>query len=165
MAEIDDGTTFSVRPIVSADRKYVYLEVHPVITSVTFVATPFTTGGVAAPAAGGAVTPANVNTIQIPTTVKQELSVTVCVPDKGILMIGGLGKSTETRTSKGVPILSKIPIVKRLFSSDVIDRDIAITDNLIILIKPTILIREEEEVRAFAKEKREAEVKFPTYGR
>jgi type II secretory pathway component GspD/PulD (secretin) len=68
-------------------------------------------------------------------------------------MIGGLGKSTETKTSKGVPILSKIPIIKRLFSSDSIDRDIAITDNLIILIKPTILIREEQEARAFANKK------------
>jgi type II secretory pathway component GspD/PulD (secretin) len=79
-------------------------------------------------------------------------------------MIGGLGKSSETRTSKGVPILSKIPIIKRLFSSDVIDRDIALADNLIILIKPTILIREEEEVRAFTKGKRDAKIRFPTYG-
>ena len=164
MAEIDDGTTFSVRPVVSADRKYVYLEVHPVITSVTFNDEAFTTGGTASSAAGS-TSAANVNQIQIPTTVKQELSATVCVPDKGILMIGGLGKSEETKTSKGVPILSKIPIVKRLFSSNVINRDITTAGNLIILIRPTILIREEEEVRAFAKEKREAEVRFPTYGR
>ena len=79
-------------------------------------------------------------------------------------MIGGLGKSSETKTSKGVPILSKIPIVRRLFSSDVIDRDIALADNLIILIKPTILIREEEEARAFSKRKRDAKIRFPTYG-
>ncbi len=46
-----------------------------------------------------------------------------------------------------------------------IHRDITTAGNLIILIKPTILIREEEEARAFAKEKREVEVRFPTYGR
>ena len=163
MAEIDDGTTFNVRPVVSADRKYVYLEVHPVITAVTFTNTNFVTGG--ASTSGGGTTAANTNTIQRPTTVKQELSVTVCVPDKGILMIGGLGKSSETKTSKGVPILSKIPIVKRIFSSNTTDRDITTAGNLIILIKPTILIREEEEARAFAKEKREVEVRFPTYGK
>jgi type II secretory pathway component GspD/PulD (secretin) len=162
MAEIDDGTTFSVRPIVSADRRYVYLEVHPVITSVTFTETDFQTVGQTLDAASPTVA---TNKIQRPTTVKQELSVTVCVPDKGILMIGGLGKSSLTKTSKGVPILSKIPIVKRLFSSDVVDRDITTAGNLIILIKPTILIREEEEARAFAKEKREVDVRFPTYGR
>ena len=162
MSEIDEGTTFSVRPVVSADRKYVSLEVHPVITDVTLVSTNFVTGGAAA--SGGGTTASNTNVIQRPQTTKQELSVTVSVPDKGILMIGGLGKSSETRTSKGVPILSKIPIIKRLFSSDVIDRDIALTDNLIILIKPTILVREEEEVRAFSKRKRDAEIRFPKYG-
>ena len=162
MSEIDEGTTFNVRPVVSADRKYVSLEVHPVITDVTLASTNFVTGG--ATASGGGTTASNTNVIQRPQTTKQELSVTVSVPDKGILMIGGLGKSSETRTSKGVPILSKIPIIKRLFSSDVIDRDIALADNLIILIKPTILIREEEEVRAFTKEKRNAEFRFPKYG-
>ena len=162
MSEIDEGTTFNVRPVVSADRKYVSLEVHPVITDVTLVSTNFVTGGAAA--SGGGTTASNTNVIQRPQTTKQELSVTVSVPDKGILMIGGLGKSSETRTSKGVPILSKIPIIKRLFSSDVIDRDIALADNLIILIKPTILIREEEEVRAFTKGKRDAKIRFPTYG-
>jgi len=79
-------------------------------------------------------------------------------------MIGGLGTSSETKTSKGVPILSKIPIIKRLFSSDVLDRDITTAGNLIILIKPTILVREEEEARAFTKGKRDAEIRFPTYG-
>jgi len=162
MAEIDEGTTFSVRPVVSADRKYVSLEVHPIITDVELASTNFVTGG--ATASGGGTTTSNTNVIQRPQTTKQELSVTVSVPDKGILMIGGLGKSSETRTSKGVPILSKIPIVKRLFSSDVLDRDIAVADNLIILIKPTILIREEEEARAFTKGKRDAEIRFPTYG-
>jgi type II secretory pathway component HofQ len=162
MAEIDDGTTFSVRPVVSADRKYVYLEVHPVITSVKFTDTIFQTVG-SVPSGGGGSATAN-NTIQRPTTVKQELSVTVCVPDKGILMIGGLGKSSETKTSNGIPILSKIPFIKRLFSSNTTDRDITTAGNLIILIKPTILIRAEKEGRAFAHSKGNEKIKFPTYG-
>ena len=157
--EIDSGTTFSVRPVVSADRKYVYLEVHPVITSVTFTTEKFETVGAAA--SGGAAAGIATNTITLPVTQKQELSVTVCVPDKGILMIGGLGSRTETKTSSGVPILSKIPIIKRLFSSKKIDRDITTDGNLIILIRPTILIREEEEARAFAKGKRDVEFLNP----
>ncbi|MGR3302560.1 MAG: type II secretion system protein GspD, partial [Candidatus Scalindua sp.] len=163
--QIDSGTTFSVRPIVSADRKYVYLEVHPIITTVTFDDNTNITFNTVGQAESGTTAGVAANTIQRPSTVIQELSVTVCVPDKGILMIGGLGTSSETKTSKGVPILSKIPIIKRLFSSDKLDRDITTAGNLIILIKPTILIREEEEARAFAKEKRGVEVRFPTYGR
>ncbi len=163
MAEIDEGTTFNVRPIVSADRKYVYLEVHPIITSVTLLETDFNTvGPVTSGDTGGQVA---TNTIQRPQTIKQELSVTVCVPDKGVLMIGGLGKSSEKKTSSGTPILSKIPIIKRLFSSNKIDIDIATSGNLIILIKPTILIREEQEASAFTKGKRDEETRFPTYGR
>jgi len=161
MSEIDEGTTFNVRPVVSADRKYVYLEVHPIITDVTLAETTFNTvGPVTSGDTGGQVA---ANTIQRPQTVKQELSVTVCVPDKGILMIGGLGKSSVTKTSNGTPILSKIPIIKRLFSSNKIDRDITTSGNLIILIKPTILIREEEEARAFTKGKKDEEIRIPTY--
>ncbi|GJQ60321.1 MAG: hypothetical protein D8M57_08445 [Candidatus Scalindua sp. AMX11] len=158
--EIDDGTTFNVRPIVSADRRYVYLEVHPVITRVTFDQIAFeTVGPVSSGGAGGV--PAT-NTIQLPITTKQELSVTVCVPDKGILMIGGLGSRKEIETSAGTPILSKIPLLKRLFSSNSIDRDIALTGNLIILIKPTVLIRDEEESRTFALGKPKAGYRPPT---
>jgi len=164
MREIESGTTFSVRPVVSADRKYVSLEVHPVITTVTIADANNITFNTVGQAESGTTAAVAANTIQRPSTVKQELSVTVSVPDKGILMIGGLGTSSETKTSKGVPILSKIPIIKRLFSSDVLDRDITTAGNLIILIKPTILVREEEEARAFTKGKRDAEIRFPTYG-
>ncbi|KHE93524.1 MAG: hypothetical protein K8F52_03720 [Candidatus Scalindua rubra] len=164
MAEIDDGTVFNVRPVVSADRKYVSLEVHPIITSVEFITSIFRTVGPVPSGGAGAGETAD-NEIQRPQTTKQELSVTVSVPDKGILMIGGLGSRSEAKSSKGVPILSKIPIVKRLFSSNTINRDIATSGNLIILIKPTILIREEEEVGAFTKKKRDVEnIRFPTYG-
>ena len=161
MAEIDDGTVFNVRPVVSADRKYVSLEVHPIITTVTFGTQLFRTAG---QSVADATLPVAENTIQLPQTVKQELSVTVSVPDKGILLIGGLGSRSETKSSSGTPILSKIPILKRLFSSSTIDRDIATTCNLIILIKPTILVRQEQEANAFTKRKNEAEIRFPTYG-
>jgi len=164
MAEIDEGTTFNVRPVVSADRKYVYLEVHPIITEVELLETEFQTVG-PVPAGGSGTGEPAINFIQRPQTKKQELSVTVCVPDRGILMIGGLSSSSEKKKSSGTPILSKIPIIKRLFSSNNITREIDLLGNLIILIKPTILIREEEEVRVFTKGKRGVETRLPTYGR
>src|SRR3990167_3315692 len=93
---IPEGTTFDVRPIVSADRKYIYLEVTPSvfqveeITSFTFsgLSTDVTVGG------GGAGSSINVppeQTVQLPKVNVSQVSVTVCVPDKGTLMIGGLG--------------------------------------------------------------------------
>ena len=148
---IPQGTTFDVRPIVSADRKYIYLEVTPSvfqveeITSFTFsgLSTDATVGG------GGAGTSINVppeQTVQLPKVNVSQVSVTVYVPDKGTLMIGGLGSITKTNLTTGIPILSKIPILKRLFSTDQKSNK---KSNLVILLKPTIIIKEEHEANFF----------------
>src|SRR3972149_5870884 len=144
---IPEGTTFDVRPIVSADRKYIYLEVTPSvfqveeITSFTFsgLSTDVTVGG------GGAGSSINVppeQTVQLPRVNVSQVSVTVYVPDKGTLMIGGLGSINKSNLTNGIPILSKIPVLKRLFS---LDQKSNKKSNLIILLKPTIIIKEEQE--------------------
>jgi type II secretory pathway component GspD/PulD (secretin) len=144
---IPEGTTFDVRPIVSADRKYVYLEVTPSvfqiesIDSFTFTGvdpdTTFVTGGT------GVVSIPPTTTVQLPTINVSLVSVTVCIPDKGTLMIGGLGSINKDRLTTGIPVLSKIPVIKKLFSRD---RKENRRSNLIILLKPTIIIKEEHEV-------------------
>ncbi len=144
IAVVTDGTTFDVRPIISTDRKHVFLEVHPDITTVELESLPYK---VAVPFTGAESTtfqPLDL-TIQQPLIRRQELSVTVDVPDRGTLMIGGLGSSEKRKRTGGVPILSKLPLIKRLFSRD---SEVIVRSNLIILLKPTILIREEEEFYA-----------------
>jgi len=64
------------------------------------------------------------------------------VPDKGTLMIGGLGSISKETLTTGIPILSKIPVLKRLFSRDQKNNK---KSNLVILLKPTIIIKEELE--------------------
>lgn len=143
---IPEGTTFDVRPIVSADRKNVYLEVTPSvfeveeITSFTFsgLSSDVTVGGTSQ---GTTVVPPE-QTVQLPKVNVSQISVTVCVPDKGTLMIGGLGSINKKNLTSGIPILSKIPVLKRLFSRD---QKTQKKSNLVILLKPTILIREEQE--------------------
>ena len=143
---VPEGTTFDVRPIVSADRKYVYLEVTPSvfeveeITSFTFsgLTTDATVGGTSQ---GTTVVPPE-QTVQLPTVNVSQVSVTVCVPDKGTLMIGGLGSISKETLTTGIPILSKIPVLKRLFSRDQKNNK---KSNLVILLKPTIIIKEELE--------------------
>ena len=142
IATVKDGTTFDVRPIVSTDRKHVFLEVHPDITIVEFDSLPFP---IAVDVSRGGTEPVIQTfdlTIEQPRVSRQELSVTVDVPDRGTLMIGGLGTTQKTKKTVGTPILSKIPFIKRLFSRD---SETVVRTNLIILLKPTILIREEEE--------------------
>ncbi len=158
ISQIDEGTTLNVRPVVAADRKYVSLEVHPIITSIVFDTLPYQTAVEGGDGTGIGSTTTNI--IELPQTSVQELSVTVSVPDKGILLIGGMGSSDQRKSSSGVPFLSKIPIIKRLFSGDSRLKDMPITSNLIILIQPTILIREEAETRSFAENVTKVEFKY-----
>ena len=77
------------------------------------------------------MTPSAVNTI-------------VSVPDGGTLLLGGTRKFSEGDVETGVPILSKIPILKRLFNNRA---SVRAADNLIILIRPKVIIQAEEEHR------------------
>ena len=143
---IPEGTTFDVRPIVSADRKYIYLEVTPSVFQIEAIDT-FTFSGLSTDATvggtgqGTTVVPPQ-QTVQLPKVNVSQVSVTVCVPDKGTLMIGGLGSINKSNLTTGIPILSKIPVLKRLFSLDQKNNK---KSNLVILLKPTIIIREEQE--------------------
>ncbi|MCC7211767.1 MAG: hypothetical protein E3K40_05625 [Candidatus Brocadia sp.] len=143
---IPEGTTFDVRPIVSADRKYVHLEVTPSVFQIeTIDSFRFSGVGTGTTFSGGGASTANIppdQIIQLPQVNVSQVSVTVCVPDRGTLMIGGLGAITKTHLTTGIPILSNIPVLKRLFTRDQKTNDKA---NLIILLKPTILIKEEYE--------------------
>ena len=143
---VPEGTTFDVRPIVSADRKYVYLEVTPSVFEVEEI-TPFTFSRLTTDATVGGTSQGTTvvppeQTVQLPTVNVSQVSVTVCVPDKGTLMIGGLGSISKVTLTTGIPILSKIPVLKRLFSRDQKNNK---KSNLVILLKPTIIIKEELE--------------------
>ncbi|MCF6157233.1 MAG: hypothetical protein E3K32_01370 [wastewater metagenome] len=148
---VPEGTTFDVRPIVSADRKYIYLEVTPSVFQIEAIDEfTFTTGvspdteissGVA-----GVVDIPPTQTVQLPRLNVSQVSVTVCVPDKGTLMIGGLGDVDRQTITTGIPLLSKIPVIKRLFSRT---RKTNEKSNLIILLKPTIIIRRDQAENTF----------------
>ena len=72
------------------------------------------------------------------------LETTVGVPDRGMLIVGGLTTSFGSHDEGGLPILDKIPILKRLFSAETRD---ASRDTLFILVRPQIIILAEEEQR------------------
>ena len=71
----------------------------------------------------------------------------VSVPDRGTVMLGGLTLTGEVERESGAPVLSKLPILGRLFSnrSKVSDKQI-----LLILVKPTIMLQEETEEDAIS---------------
>ena len=71
---------------------------------------------------------------------------TVSVPDGGTLLIGGQTLNGEIEREEGVPVLSKIPFLKRLFTNRSMAKDDQI---LLILIRPTIIIQREREAEQF----------------
>ena len=83
-----------------------------------------------------------VGNIQLPLTTVTSVQTIVTVPDEGTLMLGGQTIAGEIELEEGVPILSKIPFLKRLFTNRSMAKDEQI---LIILVKPKILIQREME--------------------
>ncbi len=133
---IDAGASLFVRGTVTIDRRYVMLLLSPGITRLLDLQTfPFS-GGTGALAAF----------VQLPTLSAQRIQTMVSVPDGGTLLIGGQKLASETEVEAGVPILSKIPILKRAYSSRSTVKD---EQTLLILIKPKILIHSEQEELAF----------------
>ncbi|RPI59444.1 MAG: hypothetical protein EHM48_08865 [Planctomycetaceae bacterium] len=127
-----DGTMLQVQATVSADKRYVTLTVQPQVSRVDSIDT-FSLG-------------VGQGTLQLPRVTQQEVRTTVSVPDGGTLLLGGMRTSNEAEREGGVPILSKIPVIERLFTNRGKVRD---EQTLLILIKPKIIIQREQENDAF----------------
>ncbi len=130
------GRSLDVQATVSADRRYVTMTIR------TFTRV---TGDFRTVFFGGSQTVGS-GFIELVSQTTQQIRTTVSVPDGGTLLIGGLKLSGERDIDAGVPILSRIPILKRAFSNTSNVKDDQV---LLILIKPTIIIQEEAEAEAF----------------
>jgi general secretion pathway protein D len=83
-------------------------------------------------------------TVQLPTFSFVTVTTTVSVPDGGTVLLGGIKRLSEGRNEFGVPILSKVPYVNRLFKNVGIGRE---TQSLMMMVTPRIIIQEEEEAK------------------
>jgi type II secretory pathway component GspD/PulD (secretin) len=147
VSTVQTGTSLTVRPVVSADRRYVTMTLTPNVQVIngfsTYAISQTTTNG------GGGTTTGSSSlngVIQLPTITIQSVQTTVTVPDGGTLLIGGQMLAAEVEKEMGVPILSKIPLINRFFTNRSLVRD---ESTLLILVKPTIIIPQEYEKSAF----------------
>jgi len=154
---INEGTTLNVQAVVSQDKRFVRLTLNPTFSRIDSVQT-FTFQGTSSSNSGSAVidpetgkpttTRDNEQVVTTGTTVQQpvfastNVSTTVSVPDGGTILLGGIKRMKEGRVERGVPILSKIPYVNRLFKNTAIGRE---TNTLMLTVTPRIIIQEEEE--------------------
>jgi general secretion pathway protein D len=154
---VSSGVLLDVQATVSADRKYVTLTLRPQLAQLlnlfTFNFQGAASGVVGVPIGGigGGVLDTTTGFgqtgfIQEPELQITEVRTTVSVPDGGTLLLGGQTLAGEIEKEAGVPILSKIPFLKRLFTNRSMAKDESV---LLILVKPTIIIQREQEQKQF----------------
>ena len=165
---LPDGTSLNVQAVVSYDRRFVRMTLVPYFSQVTSVET-FTfagstttrrssdsllndlldtidggDGGDGGEDEGQDFETVNEGvTIQLPVLAQTSVSTVVSVPDGGTVLMGGIKRMAESRTERGVPFLSNLPYVNRLFKNVGIGRE---TSNLMMMVTPRIIIQEEEEI-------------------
>jgi type II secretory pathway component GspD/PulD (secretin) len=148
ISTVQSGVLLDVSATVSADRKYVTLTLRPQLAQLVNLAEFTFQVGANVDDGGGLFPNADVPTgiIQTPEIQITEVRTTVSVPDGGTLLLGGQTIAGEVELEQGVPILSKIPFLKRLFTNRSIAKDEQV---LLILVKPTIIIQREIEAAQF----------------
>jgi general secretion pathway protein D len=156
---LNEGTMMSIQAVVSDDRRYVRLTVVPFFTQIgdvkefTFEGGASSTSSSSTTDNNGADKNASQNntssqaggvTVQLPSFSFVAVVTTVSVPDGGTVLLGGIKRLSEGRKEIGVPLLSKVPYINRLFKNVGIGRE---TDSLMMMVTPRIIIQEEEEER------------------
>ncbi len=82
------------------------------------------------------------NQVTVPTTSTTTMRTTAKVPDGGWLLLAGFSKTTRKEGRSGVPMLSRIPFLGKLFERTGEGFD---TSTAIILLRPRVLLFEEYE--------------------
>jgi len=138
---IVSGPLLNVTPIITPDKKNVLLNIETVMREFLGMQTYPIQLPAAAAFVGG------VYEIPLPETEISMVRTRVSVPDRATLLLGGQRMTVEVEKEAGVPVLSKVPFLGRLFSNRSKIKDSQI---LLILVKPTIILREEKEAEAIA---------------
>ena len=136
------GNSLQVTPTISKDKKHVLLMIDLIRNRLVGIRRQ----SVEVLAAGtSGQTEVQRMLVETPETESAQLSTRVMVPDGGTLLLGGQTVTTEVEKQVGVPILSKIPIFGRAFSTDSTVKDQQI---LLLLVKPRIILIDEKDQEA-----------------
>ncbi len=144
VSTLSTGVVLQVQATASADRRYVEMTIQPSLATLLGLTTFNITGQNIT--GGGA--PAALGFVQLPDVQLTQVATTVSVPDGGTLLLGGQRLAGEVEVEAGVPILSKIPLINRLFTNRSYVRDTGI---LLILVRPRIIIQKEWERKQFGR--------------
>ena len=138
----DEGQLLAVTATISSDRKYITLRLHPDFQEVSIPRTINVTGTQSVSTIAGITETTYSLPLDMPTINKRKVRTTAVIPDDGVLILGGVATSHDIRQSRGIPVLSKIPILGRLFRSDSKDQS---TGDSMLLVHGKIVVFEELE--------------------
>jgi len=112
------GVSLTITPTIGPDAKRVELEVAPEVSSLDY---------------GNAVT---IGGLVLPALRSRKAHTKVTMPDGGVLAIGGLLQSDQSKAVDKIPLLGDLPIIGQLFRHDTFINN---ESELIILVMPQIL--------------------------
>lgn len=148
---VQSGVVLDVKPIISADKKYITLELQPTVADLTKLA-DFYTSVASSDKTQNRLSDNPINTsgradaktirIQAPELKMTKIRTTVTIPDGGTLLIGGLMQATRQDTMSGIPVLSDLPIISFFTSRK---GKFTHRESLIILVTAHITSMEEKE--------------------
>jgi type II secretory pathway component GspD/PulD (secretin) len=130
---VEDGVILDVRPVVSADRRYITLELRPTVAELKRPIREIVTS------LGNSGNPV---TIQLPELEVSRARTSVPMPDGGTVLLGGFKVHEGQDLRSGVPILNKIPILSFFFERK---GNFVSNRKLLILLKASIVIPKEHE--------------------
>lgn len=145
------GVGMQVTPVVSADRRFVRVNLQPQLSNLISPNIPLIPVQIPIPQLfdgpnGQGVIAGQPVIFQMffqqPAFTTININTTVNVPDGGTVLLGGMKTLAEGRNEFGPPILSKIPYLSRLFRNTAFGRD---AQSIMILVTPRIIINEEIE--------------------
>lgn len=122
---IDVGIQLSVNPVIN-DTGFIIMKIRPEISSQS----------------GTLTTPAGASIPLVNTTFAET---SVVVQDGVTVILGGLRRDDLSRLDKGYPFLMDIPVIGNLFKSK---GDSAQRQEIVILITPTIILGDQDEIGA-----------------
>jgi type II secretory pathway component GspD/PulD (secretin) len=133
---ISDGIILDVKPIVSADRKFITLEMRATV-ALLFPPPPQITQIIHG-AVGGVV--------ELPFVRMQKVKTTIIIPDGGVVVLGGFSAYFDFSAESGIPIWKHIPILGQMGKEELRGKG---RRAVLIVLRGDIVIPSDEEKKRF----------------
>lgn len=131
------GSVLDVQPYVSADRKYVTMDLRPIHTSISFSVESFSLLTVVANTAVVLTYP-----LELPNMRTHTAGTRVMIPDGGSILVGGFTEAVDQHAYSTVPVVGHVPFIGRLFGKRGRFQENA---RLFLLVSVDIILYDEEE--------------------